>query len=40
MQLRSHLGGDYEVAHPIEWYLRAIEEEESGVSLAALERQG
>lgn len=27
MQLRSHLGVEYEVAHPIEWYLRAIEED-------------
>lgn len=26
MQLRSHLGDDYEVAHPIEWYLRVLEE--------------
>ena len=24
MQLRSSLGGDHEIAHPIEWYLRAI----------------
>lgn len=27
MQLRSHLGVEYEVAHPIEWYLRAIEDD-------------
>ena len=27
MQLRSHLGVEYEIAHPIEWYLRALEEE-------------
>ncbi len=27
MQLRAHLGADYEIAHPIEWYLRAFEEE-------------
>jgi Fe-S oxidoreductase len=24
MQLRSSLGGDHEIAHPIEWYLSAI----------------
>lgn len=27
MQLRSHLGAEYVISHPIEWYLRAIEEE-------------
>lgn len=27
MQLRSHLGESYEIAHPIEWYLMAIDEE-------------
>lgn len=27
MQLRSHLGGDYEIRHPIEWYLAALEAE-------------
>jgi glycolate oxidase iron-sulfur subunit len=27
MQLRSHLGRGYQVAHPIEWYLRSLEEE-------------
>lgn len=27
MQLRSHLEDDYEIAHPIEWYLQAIQEE-------------
>lgn len=27
MQLRSHLGVEYVVAHPIEWYLRAIEDD-------------
>lgn len=26
MQLRSHLGEEYEIAHPIEWYLKAIED--------------
>ncbi|MCI0677737.1 MAG: (Fe-S)-binding protein [Actinobacteria bacterium] len=25
MQLRTHLGDDYEIAHPIEWYLRALQ---------------
>jgi glycolate oxidase iron-sulfur subunit len=25
MQLRAHLGDGYELAHPIEWYLRALE---------------
>jgi Fe-S oxidoreductase len=25
MQLRAHLGGAHDVAHPIEWYLRALE---------------
>ncbi len=30
MQLRSHLGDDYEVAHPIEWYLAALEEDGRG----------
>ena len=28
MQLRGFLGDDYEVAHPIEWYLRALEQDE------------
>ena len=27
MQLRSHLGTEHEIAHPIEWYLQAIREE-------------
>ena len=27
MQLRSHLGPDHEIAHPIEWYLRALQEQ-------------
>jgi glycolate oxidase iron-sulfur subunit len=27
MQLRAHLGGDFEISHPIEWYLRALEDE-------------
>ena len=27
MQLRSHLDDDYVVAHPIEWYMAAIEED-------------
>jgi glycolate oxidase iron-sulfur subunit len=26
MQLRAHLGDTYEIAHPVEWYLRALEE--------------
>ena len=26
MQLRSHLEAGYEIAHPIEWYLRAVME--------------
>jgi len=30
MQLRSYLGDNHEVAHPIEWYLRAIEEDLTG----------
>lgn len=25
MQLRSHLGANYTIAHPIEWYLRAVD---------------
>jgi glycolate oxidase iron-sulfur subunit len=25
MQLRAHLGDSYEIAHPIEWYLRTLE---------------
>jgi hypothetical protein len=28
MQLRSHLGGGYEIKHPIEWYLEAVMAEE------------
>lgn len=28
MQLRSHLGTDYEIKHPIEWYLAAVTAEE------------
>ena len=31
MQLRRHLGDDYVVAHPIEWYLKALREERSDV---------
>jgi hypothetical protein len=27
MQLRSHLGEEYEIRHPIEWYLDALTEE-------------
>ena len=30
MQLRSHLDDNHEVAHPIEWYLKAIEEDLAG----------
>ena len=30
MQLRSHLEDNYEIAHPIEWYLRAIQADEAG----------
>lgn len=30
MQLRSHLGDNYEIAHPIEWYLQAIRADEAG----------
>ncbi len=30
MQLRSYLDDNHEVAHPIEWYLRAIEEDVTG----------
>jgi hypothetical protein len=26
MQLRSALGGGHEIAHPIEWYLKALVE--------------
>ena len=37
MQMRSHLGSEYEIAHPIEWYLRAVEESGALVSLAASE---
>ena len=40
MQLRSHLGADYEIAHPIEWYLRAMEGETGPVSLATREVEG
>lgn len=29
MQLRSHLGAGYEIAHPIEWYLQGLQEEMS-----------
>jgi glycolate oxidase iron-sulfur subunit len=29
MQLRSHLDDNHDVAHPIEWYLKALHEEES-----------
>lgn len=28
MQLRSHLGADYDIRHPIEWYLEAVTQEE------------
>jgi hypothetical protein len=28
MQLRRHLGDHHEVAHPIEWYLMALREEQ------------
>jgi glycolate oxidase iron-sulfur subunit len=27
MQLRNHLGADYEIKHPIEWYLESLESE-------------
>jgi glycolate oxidase iron-sulfur subunit len=27
MQLRAHLGGGFVISHPIEWYLRALEDE-------------
>jgi glycolate oxidase iron-sulfur subunit len=27
MQLRSHLGLDYEIRHPIEWYLGSLTDE-------------
>ena len=30
MQLRSHLEDNYEIAHPIEWYLQAIRDDETG----------
>ena len=30
MQLRSYLDDNHEVAHPIEWYLKAIEEDRTG----------
>jgi glycolate oxidase iron-sulfur subunit len=30
MQLRSHLGRDYEIKHPIEWYLESVTAVESG----------
>ncbi len=30
MQLRSHLGSDYVVRHPIEWYAMAVDEEFAG----------
>ena len=30
MQLRSYLEDDYEIAHPIEWYLAAVVEESDG----------
>ncbi len=35
MQLRSHLGSNVQIAHPIEWYLHAVEDDESLVSLGA-----
>lgn len=37
MQLRTHLGPGFEVAHPIEWYLRAVEANETTGSLRARE---
>ena len=37
MQLRTHLGQEYEIAHPIEWYLRAVLETEPAGSLATPE---
>lgn len=36
MQLRSSLGRDYEIAHPIEWYLHAIEGAEPTGRVAAV----
>lgn len=34
MQLRAALGPGYRIGHPIEWYLQALEQEGSGVSVA------
>jgi glycolate oxidase iron-sulfur subunit len=36
MQLRSALGGGFEIAHPIEWYLEAVVDAGEGVSLAGV----
>ncbi len=37
MQLRSALGDGFEIAHPIEWYLQAINREMPGGIVAVLE---
>lgn len=34
MQLRAHLGAEYQIAHPIEWYLRAVLED-GGASMVS-----
>ena len=34
MQLRSYLDAEHEIAHPIEWYLHALEEERDPVRVA------
>lgn len=39
MQLRSHLESEYEIAHPIEWYLRALEDEGDPVRVADSDSQ-
>ena len=37
MQLRSALGRDHQIAHPIEWYLRAVRESDTGGRVAAVQ---
>ncbi|MGA7097514.1 MAG: (Fe-S)-binding protein [Acidimicrobiia bacterium] len=39
MQLRAALGPKYRIGHPIEWYLQAIEQEGSVVSVADVEAE-
>jgi hypothetical protein len=37
MQLRSALGAGFEIAHPIEWYLQAVNGERQSGIVAAVE---